>query len=103
MHQTLESNVYVVMWDSHGVEAIVNANELDAQDVFNNLNGNTSNDLAEAIGLMCLKANRSEKHYEIYSVKTELDVSKEDLFEMFETDFVNITNLIRANGKKIYG
>lgn len=99
----IDVNVYIVMWDSYGVETIVNANELDAQDVFNNLNGSTSNDLAEAVGLMCIKARSSDKNYEIYSIKTENDVSKEDLTDMFENDFANTTALIRASGKKIYG
>jgi DNA integrity scanning protein DisA with diadenylate cyclase activity len=98
-----DSNIYIVTWDMTGLECVIDANELQSEDVMRALRGQKGSKLGEALFYLTMRARaNSQRHYEIYSIHTNSEISKEDLERMFEENPQNAADLIRDRGVKIY-
>ena len=94
---------FCVMWDCNGLEAIgevvdpalktwaVLANKPVPREDFNVLHWQ-----------MRAQAN-TQRHYEIYAIGVDGNITQEDIAEMFRTDPQYAADLIRARGERIYG
>lgn len=98
-----DSNIYIVTWDMTGLECVIDANELQSEDVMRALRGQKGSKLGEALFYLTMRARaNSQRRYEIYSIHTNSEISKEDLERMFEENPQNAADLIRDRGVKIY-
>ena len=102
------STTYIISWDQLGVECIFNATEADRQITFEMLKGtydgttprHTSGSLLHFLELRA-RVN-SQRHYEIYAIEVENDISQQDLEEMFESNPQGSADLIRNRGTCLY-
>lgn len=94
---------YIVMWDMTGLEAIINANDLDSEDTFRKLKGEKANALGQTLHMIILRARmNSQRHYEIYSINVDEAISEDDLRASFDENPQAMADLIRKRGIKIY-
>jgi hypothetical protein len=93
---------FCVMWDCHGIEAIgevvdpamktwaILANKPVPRENFN-------------LEHWQLRARHNmQRHYEIYAIGVDGNISREDIVDMFQRDPQSAADLIRARGEKIY-
>jgi hypothetical protein len=93
---------FAVMWDCNGLEAIgevvdpalktwaVIANKPVPRENFN-------------LEHWQLRARfNAQRHYEIYAIGVDGNISREDIVDMFQRDPQSAADLIRARGEKIY-
>lgn len=95
-----DGKVFVVMWDSEGLDGIANATELNQTDIFNALSGRSGGGLGARIGMMSLRARfNSHRTYEIYSIKVDGSIAEDDIAGWFEHNPQGAADLIRSKGK----
>jgi hypothetical protein len=103
--QNFDSEVYILSWDMHGLEACVNASQLDRIRVWDTLaNKETKHDdLSRIVSMMTMRARyNSQRHYEIYSIAVDSSITEDDLVEQFKTNPQYMADLVRDRGNKIY-
>jgi hypothetical protein len=93
---------FCVMWDCNGLEAVgevvdpalktwaILANKPVPREDFNVLHWQ-----------MRARTN-TQRHYEIYAIGVDGNITQEDIAEMFKTDPQYAADLIRARGERIY-
>ena len=60
-------------------------------------------EMSRTLFMLKLRAGaNTQRHYEIYSLKTSGSITKEELEKMFEDEPQSIVNLIREKGVQIY-
>lgn len=92
-------NTYVLMWDLHGLEQIVDAGSMQADGLFNQLRGEPSNQLGSRLFMMTMRARfNPQRNYEIYAVRTTEDIGEDDLRDMFLDDPQGAADCIRSRG-----
>jgi hypothetical protein len=104
------SHTYVLSWDCHGLEACVNISDIDKEEMWSalkttedNPNKGRSHTVSSIVSMLTLRARyNSQRHYEIYVIDTEDNISEADLRTMFENDPQGSSNLIRERGRKLY-
>ena len=98
-----KGNIYIVSWDMTGLECVIDANELMADDVMNALKDEKGSALGRTLFVLTTRARaNSHRHYEIYSIHTTPDVEKEAIEQMFEDNPQAAADLIRERGNKIW-
>lgn len=100
-----ENNVFIFSWDMYGLEACINATEMDRAKTFAVLANQEyrGQDIGQIIEHLTLRARFNvQRHYEIYSIAVTPDISKEMLVDEFEKNPQEMANLIRERGNKIY-
>lgn len=98
-----EDNVFLLVWDMNGLEAIVDIRDIDAADTMARLKNEPATALRSQLNYFILRARfNAHRHYEIYSIHTSKDVSEEDLRGMFEDDPQLAVDLIRKRGTILY-
>lgn len=101
---TEASNCYIVMWDMTGLECIIDAAELQSQDVMAALGDKPANRLSQTLSMLELRARlNSQRYYEIYTITTSKDIHKDDLVRLFEDHPQSAADLIRNRGQKLLG
>ena len=113
----MSTNTFIVSWDMTGLEAVVDvteslrmANDFERESIFmrikdphNEPKNKSLNDINQVAHMMMLRARaNSQRHYEIYILKTTESITKEDLERMFEDSPQSIVDLIRERGDKLY-
>lgn len=94
---------FIISWDMTGLECVIDADELQGENVLRALKGERSDALRNTLQMLMLRARyNTQRHYEIYSINTAWEISKEDLEQMFENDPQGSADLIRERGKKLY-
>jgi hypothetical protein len=101
-HEEPRMRAFAVMWDCNGLESIgeivdpafktwaVIANKPVPQENFN-------------LEHWKLRARvNAHRHYEIYAIGVDGNISREDIVDMFQRDPQSAADLIRARGEKIY-
>ena len=101
-HEELRPRSFVVMWDCNGLESIgeivdpafkiwaVIANKPVPKENFN-------------LEHWKLRARfNAQRHYEIYAIGVDGNISREDIVDMFKSDPQYAADLIRDRGEKIY-
>jgi hypothetical protein len=110
-------NTYIISWDMTGLEAVVDitenlerGNEFEREKIWDILKDHENiprNEWAYEVNQMLhhmmLRARANpQRHYEIYSIKTNDDISKTDLQQMFEDSPQTAADLIRKRGNRLY-
>lgn len=107
MTEELGGDIFLLSWDQEGLEACINASDLDRKRMWDILadrkdqgRGHDLNSIVQAITLRA-KFN-TQRHYEIYTILVDSTVTEQDLRDMFELDPQGSAELIRARGNKMY-
>ena len=103
-------NAFIFMWDIFGVESIVPITEFEYWDegqLIEILKGNQTtskpNPISTMIASMKLRARyNTQRHYEIYAIDCDSDISKEDWESMWQDNPQSCADLIRERGLKIH-
>lgn len=98
-----DRNIFLVVWDVNGLEAIVDVQESAAADTMSLLKGEKAGKLRSELNYFLMRARfNSHRHYEIYSVHTSPEITEEDLRGLFEADPQIAVDLIRERGTMLY-
>lgn len=104
----MTTNAYLVYWCEEGLESVVPITEyepIDAENTFRILNDQepVRNPLNNIIQHMILRAQvNSQRHYELYAIDCDNNISKADIEQMFETDPQAAADLFRSRGHKMF-
>jgi len=110
-------NTYIISWDMTGLEAVVDiteniacGNEFEREKIWDILKdperiprNEWAHEVNHLVSMMMLRARANpQRHYEIYSINTNADISKTDLETMFEDSPQTAADLIRDRGHRLY-
>ena len=104
----MTTNAYLVYWCEEGLESIIPITQYehwDAENTFRILNDEepVRNPMNGVLQGMLLRARfNSQRHYELYAIDCNNDITKEDLEQMFEDSPQTAADLIRNRGHKMY-
>jgi hypothetical protein len=105
----LPDNNFIIMWCNSGLECVipVDMDHMSEGADFLAALGGVENTYAKEINktvfMLKLRAQaNTQRHYEIYSLKTSDGITKETLEEIFESTPQMIVDIIREKGVKIY-
>lgn len=104
----MTTNAYLVYWCEEGLESVVPITEYeqwDRDNTFRVLNNQepVRNPLNQMIQNMMLRARvNGQRHYELYAVDCEADITKQDLELLFESCPQQAADMIRERGHKLY-
>ena len=97
-----DGNVFVVMWDREGLDGIIDATEINREDVFNSLRGTGGGALSGRMFAMTLRARfNSHRCCEIYSIRVDGEITADDIAGWFDANPQGAADLIRARGKRL--
>lgn len=102
----MSDNLFIVSWDSYGLEAVVPFNNIEQERIMDILAGRPVIDmkLENTIFAMQLRARMNpQRFYEIYAVWAVDGITKEDIEEMFENAPQLAAETMRKIGQKLYG
>lgn len=97
-------NAYLFMWNCYGIESIVPITEYEDRsklDMWKILKEEPigKNPLDDIVGQMTMRARfNTERSYEIYAMDCEKGITREDLFEMWDTNPQYAADLTREKG-----
>jgi hypothetical protein len=100
----MTTNAYLFMWNCYGIESIVPITEYEDQsklDMWKILKGEEvgKNPLDDILSAMTLRARFNvERSYEIYAMDCEEGITKEDLFDFWDTNPQAAADLTREKG-----
>lgn len=88
----------------YGLESIINVTEIEHNRILSILSDTkTEYTLDRSLNSLILRAKfNPQRHYEIYAVTVNNDVTKQDLITMFKDTPQEMADLIRSRGQKIY-
>lgn len=97
------TNVFLLSWDMHGLEACINVSDIEKEQVWNTLQDKESPKIGNLVTQLMLRARYNpQRHYEIYSVHVEPDVTETDLRRIFDENPQYAAEMIRERGVKLY-
>jgi hypothetical protein len=99
------STTLALMWDCDGLEAVVNVSDIQKQKMWAVLQGKTGLEVPVMPSLLHwqLRAQANpQRHYEIYIISVENDISVEDIKHAFEVNPQNMADTVRQIGHKFY-
>jgi len=99
-----EGNLFIIAWDSNGLEAVVNVTEYEKEMTWATLQDQeVPKRIGSIVNYLMLRARaNSQRHYEIYTMTAVDGITDEDIRTMFEQDPQGSADLIRDRGNKIY-
>ena len=100
-----EGRVLLIMWDREGLDSVVDATELNREDLFNVLSDNHKlvGQVDSALLKLQLRARfNAHRVCEIYSIKVEEDVTADDMRDWFDTNPQGMADMIRARGQCLW-
>lgn len=98
------SNNIALMWDCNGLEAAVDVTDIDQQRMWAVLKGEDPSKVRVA-NLMHWKLRaqaNGQRHYEIYIISVEDDVTVDDIVEAFEQAPQQMADTVRRIGHCFY-
>lgn len=104
----MTTNAYLFMWNAHGIESIVPITQYEDQhklDMWNILKDDKrkKNPLDDIIMGMKLRAQfNTVRSYEIYAMDCDEGITKEDLFDFWNTSPQAAADLTREKGVRIF-
>lgn len=101
----MSDNVFILSWDMYGLEACMDITDLDKKLMWETLQQgeDARNPVSSTLHMLLLRARlNSHRHYEIYSITTTPEITKEYLTQMFEDNPQGTAELIREKGNKIF-
>ena len=96
---------FAVMWDCHGLEAVVSVSEIEQQIMLETLRTGRRPTHLQVPNLMHwqLRARYNpQRHYEIYLVSADSDIGSDDIRQMFEASPQTAADTIRRIGHCFY-
>lgn len=104
------SHTYILSWDCQGLEAVVNISDIEKEQMWevlkstgDNPNKGRSNTVSSIVGMITLRARfNSQRHYEIYCIDTDDNISAEDFRTLFEENPQGMADLVRERGRQLY-
>jgi hypothetical protein len=99
------SDTIAVMWDCNGLEAAVNVTDIDRQRTWAMLQSKNLDRIPAPPNLLMwrLRAQANpQRHYEIYLISVEDDVTVSDICEAFRTAPQEMADTVRRVGHKFY-
>lgn len=105
---TMTTNAYLFMWNQFGIETIVPITQYEDQsklDIWNIIKGNSpgKNPLDDIITMMLLRARyQSDRNYEIYAMDCDEEITKEQLFDLWDNSPQYAADLTREKGICLY-
>ena len=93
------------MWDCNGLEAAINVTDINRKRVWATLKGEDASKIPVEPNLMHwrLRAQaNSQRHYEIYIVEVEDDITVDEVCEAFEANPQAMADRVREIGHKFY-
>ena len=104
------SHTYLLSWDCHGLEAVVNISDIEKEQMWSALketktdsNKGRSNTINSIVNMIVIRAKyNSQRHYEIYCIDTDDNISADDFRIMFEDNPQGMADLIRERGRQLY-
>ena len=104
----MTTNAYLFMWNCHGIESIVPITQYEDQhkhDIWNILKDDKrkKNPLDDIIMGMKLRAQfNTVRSYEIYAMDCDEGITKEDLFDFWDTAPQAAADLTREKGVRLF-
>ena len=99
------SATIALMWDCDGLEAAVNVTDINQQRMWAALKGEDLTKVRAEPNLMHWKLRaqfNSQRHYEIYLIEVEDEVTVEDITEAFEQAPQEMADTVRRIGHCFY-
>jgi hypothetical protein len=99
------SGTIALMWDCNGLEAAVNVTDIRKQKMWATLRGQDIRQVPVEPNLMMwqLRAQANpQRHYEIYLVELDDDITVDDVCEAFEASPQTMADRVREIGHKFY-
>ena len=99
------SDTIALMWDCNGLEAAVNVNDIQRQRTWAVLQGKSGREVPAPPNLMMwrLRAQANpQRHYEIYLVSVEPDVTVTDVCAAFRSAPQEMADTVRRIGHRYY-
>jgi cytidylate kinase len=96
---------FILSWDMLGLESCIDVDETELNRTFAVLSDtpHKSESVQNILRNLTMRARfNSQRHYEIYSVKVDASVTKDDLVSQFNTMPQEMADLIRQRGNKLY-
>lgn len=98
-----DGNIFLLSWDMHGIESVVNITELDQAKTWATLKDEKGPSLGSIVNAVMLRARyNSQRHYEVYTVTFSKDITDADIRKMFEENPQGMAELMRERGHKMY-
>lgn len=98
-----DDNLFIVVWDMTGLEAVIDVHELQSEDVMRRLRDDKGSKLGQTLFYLTQRARaNSHRNYEIYSIHTSPEIDRLAMSDMFHQNPQAAADLIRARGTKIY-
>jgi hypothetical protein len=100
----MTTNAYLFMWNQFGIEAIVPITEYEDQsklDMWKILKEEPTgkNPLDDILGFMLMRARfNAERSYEVYAMDCEENITREDLFDFWDSSPQAAADLTREKG-----
>ena len=93
----------LLVWDCLGLEYSCNLTDYEKDIMWSTLKGEKPSVRIPNLDLLILRARANpQRHYEIYTVQVEPDVSLKDIRDMFKDTPQAIVDLVRARGHRLY-
>lgn len=93
----------LVVWDCLGLEYCADITEIDKKIMWQTMKGEQVTACLPNLNHLILRARYNpQRHYEIYTVDVEQDVTADDMRVMFEASPQGMADLIRERGLKLY-
>jgi hypothetical protein len=104
------SHTYVLSWDSTGLEAVINISDIEKEQMWavlsetkENPNKGRPNSVNSIVNMLMLRARfNTQRHYEIYAIDTDDNISADDFKSMFDNNPQGMADLIRERGRRLY-
>lgn len=97
-------DIFVVSFCCEGLEGVIPVSELERQDTFDILKGNTASHKAgSAVNMMLLRARfNPQRFYEVYAIKASTGITADDIKGMFDADPQCAADIIREKGQELF-
>lgn len=96
-------NIFVVSWDTLGLDSCVNISDVEGYAVWAVLKNEKPPSVRSIVNGILLRARyNSQRHYEVYTFSADEGIDAPDIREMFELDPQGSADLIRSKGKCLY-
>ena len=98
------SNLFIMAWDSNGLEAVVNITDFEKEVAWSMLQDREPpKKIGSIVSYLMMRARaNSQRHYEIYTMTVQAGITDADIRSMFDSDPQGSADLIRDRGNKIY-
>lgn len=98
-----QPHTLLLVWDCLGLEYSCDLTNYEKDLMWSALKGTQPTVRIPGLDILILRARANpQRHYEIYTVTVEPDVSLKDIQEMFKDTPQAIVDLVRTRGHKLY-